>query len=319
MSVTVLNTTASLSGKTLMKLEDSQTITGAKTFDLGASAPFIVISGSAKVDYLDVDKLDGETGADYHNATLLASGTVAIARGGTAGSATPTAGGIPYGTGTAYAFMAAGTAGQIPISGGAGAPTWGPTPTAGGVMYGGASTHAYTSAGTAGQYVTSGGAGAPTFLNPPLILKKGNSGTTTNVAAENVDTYAFSAAELTAKDTIIIEVTGEAVTQQTASVNLYNNTDAVAVVDVWDSGLGAMAAGREFIMTIKIRQLQSAATAIMSSGKGATDAAASMTTGGASTFATAWTGAWTLALRQGGVTAGGTFKWSWAVFVLKGQ
>ena len=80
MSVTVLNTTASLSGKTLMKLEDSQSVTGAKTFDRGASAPFIVLSGSAKVDYLNADLLDSETGADYHNATLLATGTVPDAR-----------------------------------------------------------------------------------------------------------------------------------------------------------------------------------------------------------------------------------------------
>ena len=59
MSVSVLNTTASLSGKTLLKAEDSQTITGAKTFDLGASAPFIVMAGSAMVANLDADKLDG--------------------------------------------------------------------------------------------------------------------------------------------------------------------------------------------------------------------------------------------------------------------
>ena len=186
-------------------------------------------------------------------------------------------------------------------------------------MYGGASTHAYTAAGTAGQLVVSGGAGAPTFLNPPLILKKGNSGTTTNAAAENVDTYAFASGELTAKDTIVVQLTIEAITQQTASVILYNNTDTVAIVDVWDSGLGAMGAGRESIMTMTLRQLQSAATAIMASGKGANDNLASATTGAASTFTTNWTGAWTLALRQGGVTAGGTFAWSWAVFVMKGQ
>jgi hypothetical protein len=59
MSVTVLNTTASLSGKTLAKLEDTQTITGLKTFDLGASAPFAVVSGAAVVSNLDADKLDG--------------------------------------------------------------------------------------------------------------------------------------------------------------------------------------------------------------------------------------------------------------------
>ena len=71
MSVSVLNTTASLSGKTLAKLEDSQTFTGQKTFDLGASAPFVVVSGAAKVANLDADKLDGQTGADYHDASLL--------------------------------------------------------------------------------------------------------------------------------------------------------------------------------------------------------------------------------------------------------
>ncbi len=71
MSVVVTNTTASLSGKTLAKLEDAQTITGLKLFDLGASAPFAVVSGAAKVDNLDSDKLDGENAVDFHNAALL--------------------------------------------------------------------------------------------------------------------------------------------------------------------------------------------------------------------------------------------------------
>ena len=31
------------------------------------------------------------------------------------------------------------------------------------------------------------------------------------------------------------------------------------------------------------------------------------------------TGAWTIALRQGGVTAGGTFTWSWAIYRVQGQ
>jgi len=84
MSVTVLNTTASLSGKTLAKLEDTQTITGLKTFDLGSSAPFAVVSGAAKVANLDADKLDGQTGADYHDASLL-TGTVPLARLGAMG------------------------------------------------------------------------------------------------------------------------------------------------------------------------------------------------------------------------------------------
>lgn len=53
------------------------------------------------------------------------SGSLAIANGGTNGSATPTAGAVAYGTGTAYAFTAAGTAGQVLVSNGAGAPTYG--------------------------------------------------------------------------------------------------------------------------------------------------------------------------------------------------
>lgn len=51
-------------------------------------------------------------------------GQVAIAQGGTNSTATPTAGGAVYGTGTAYAITAAGTAGQVLTSAGAGAPTW---------------------------------------------------------------------------------------------------------------------------------------------------------------------------------------------------
>lgn len=56
-------------------------------------------------------------------------GQVAIAQGGTNGTATPTAGAVAYGSGTAYAFTAAGTSGQVLTSQGTGTPTW-TTPTA---------------------------------------------------------------------------------------------------------------------------------------------------------------------------------------------
>ena len=49
---------------------------------------------------------------------------VAINRGGTNGTATPTAGGVAYGSGTAYAFTAVGTSGQVLTSAGSGTPTW---------------------------------------------------------------------------------------------------------------------------------------------------------------------------------------------------
>jgi len=53
------------------------------------------------------------------------TGVVPIANGGTNSTATPTAGGAGYGTGTAHAYTAAGTSGQSLISAGASAPAFG--------------------------------------------------------------------------------------------------------------------------------------------------------------------------------------------------
>jgi hypothetical protein len=66
------------------------------------------------IDYFSVINAD----------TLVLTNDLAIAYGGTNSSASPTAGAVPYGTGTAYAFSAAGTSGQFLISGGTGSPTW---------------------------------------------------------------------------------------------------------------------------------------------------------------------------------------------------
>jgi len=64
-------------------------------------------------------------GAVYATSTsALTTGTLPIASGGTNSTATPTAGGVGYGTGTAYGFTAAGTAGQYLQSTGAGTPAW---------------------------------------------------------------------------------------------------------------------------------------------------------------------------------------------------
>jgi hypothetical protein len=56
--------------------------------------------------------------------TTGVTGTLPIANGGTNSTATPTAGGAGYGTGTSHAYTAAGTAGQVLTSNGASAPTW---------------------------------------------------------------------------------------------------------------------------------------------------------------------------------------------------
>lgn len=57
--------------------------------------------------------------------TTQVTGTLPVANGGTNGTASPAAGAVAYGTGTAYAFTAAGTTGQVLLSNGTSAPSFG--------------------------------------------------------------------------------------------------------------------------------------------------------------------------------------------------
>ena len=66
----------------------------------------------------------GTTSTTFANLTTNVTGTLPIANGGTNSTATATAGGAGYGTGTAHAYTAAGTSGQLLQSNGASAPTW---------------------------------------------------------------------------------------------------------------------------------------------------------------------------------------------------
>ena len=79
----------------------------------------------------------GTTGLTPSTATtgvVTVAGTLAIANGGTNSTTTPVAGAVPYGTGTAYAFTAAGTSGYLLTSAGAGVPTWTATTGSGNVV-----------------------------------------------------------------------------------------------------------------------------------------------------------------------------------------
>ena len=100
--------------------------TGSSTASTGsggvvlATSPTLVTPSLGIPSFLDLTNarnlpLDG---------TIAVSGKLPIAFGGTNSIAIPTAGTIPYGTGTAYAFTAAGTTGQVLTSAGTGTPTW---------------------------------------------------------------------------------------------------------------------------------------------------------------------------------------------------
>jgi hypothetical protein len=56
--------------------------------------------------------------------TAAITGILPIASGGTNNNATPTAGAVAYGTGSAYAFTGVGAAGQYLQSAGSGTPVW---------------------------------------------------------------------------------------------------------------------------------------------------------------------------------------------------
>jgi hypothetical protein len=115
------------------------------------------------------------------------TGQLSIARGGTNATATPTAGAVAYGTGTAYDFTSAGSSGQPLLSGGVGVPTFGTLATGAGgtgltsytagdlIYYAsgtaftklgiGASTTILTSTGSAPQWSTVSGITVGTATN----------------------------------------------------------------------------------------------------------------------------------------------------------
>lgn len=86
----------------------------------------LTVNGSGVSLATPLPVASGGTGSSTGvNLASAVTGTLPIANGGTNSTATPTAGAIPYGTGTAFAFTAAGSAGQVLTSNGSSAPTWG--------------------------------------------------------------------------------------------------------------------------------------------------------------------------------------------------
>ena len=117
----------------------SGTITVANTGVLsniaGSGISVSSATGNVTIDNTGVLSWSGgSTGLTPATATTGAvtlGGTLAIASGGTNGSATPTAYGVAYGDGTAYAFTAAGTTGQVLTATTSGSPTWAAPATSG--------------------------------------------------------------------------------------------------------------------------------------------------------------------------------------------
>jgi hypothetical protein len=90
---------------------------------------------NTQVQFNSGGNFGGSAGLVWNGTTLTATNLsagslsltttpLAIASGGTNSTATPTLGGVGYGTGTAHAYTAAGTSGKVLTANGAAAPTW---------------------------------------------------------------------------------------------------------------------------------------------------------------------------------------------------
>lgn len=162
-----------------------------------------------------------------------------------------------------------------------------------------------------GTWNSATGSGAMTLL-------KANSGTDATATATTVDSYAITG--LTALDTLVIVTNNNTVTAATAAGSIYHVTDAASIAAT--SGLAA-AQGENFTMTLRQNQHSATSLAFNINGLGPVALGSGGTTtasvGGYNAASTAWTGSWSIGLRHGGVTATGTFRWSWAIYKVAGQ
>lgn len=141
----------------------------------------------------------------------------------------------------------------------------------------------------------------------PTLIKEGT-GTSTDVGATNVDTLALGST-LTIKDALLVFVrhrnTGSAANVVPI---LYNSTDGVTIATL-------STANNNYYSDVDVIGAQST-TLIAGTTLNFASAIVQATR---ATFTTAYTGAWTLALRHGGVTAPDTWVWEWAVYKIAGQ
>lgn len=251
----------------------------AGTLTTGSGAVQLTTAGGKLQAFTStyIDNLSGAaiTSLDAGN---ISTGLLAIARGGTNGAAVPTAGAVAYGTGTAYAFSAAGT--------------------------------------QTTQYLVSGGTGSPTWANRPMILIGEGEGSSTSAVAANVDTVSISG--LGSNDQLIVKYVIRAVGGDVAGVYLYNNTDSVSFGELNDqSGSGNMLSGTTIVGETQSVLVPNSSVLVGTYTKAITIANSGRNQGNSGTFTTNYVNPWTLALRMGGITAG-TFYFKWQVFRVVG-
>lgn len=149
-----------------------------------------------------------------------------------------------------------------------------------------------------------------------LKLLKAGSGTDTTATATTVDSIAITG--LTILDRLEAWVHVRSDTQQTAATSLVSTTDSNTLI-VSVTGAAAIGANSSVDSDVSIHQSQSTTTQYAGRAIGINGAGTVISAYGIQSLTTAWTGSWTIGLRHGGVTAGGTFRYIWAIFKKAGQ
>ena len=155
-------------------------------------------------------------------------------------------------------------------------------------------------------------------------LLLGTSGTSTAAGATNVATVAISG--LTVLDRLVVSIRHSSIVQATAEPIIYNATDSLNIVTN-TNGASALNAANTAGCVSEIGCDPADATQVTSEtiniGMQTIGAAGVSTPSVYYTqlcvATTAFTGSWTLALRHGGVTAGGTYRYSICVWKKLGQ
>jgi hypothetical protein len=185
----------------------------------------------------------------YKNTPLsTVTGTLPVANGGTNGTAAPTAGAVAYGTGSAYAFTSAGTAGQVLTSNGSSAPTWS---TPAGMTYPGAGIANSTGSAWGTSYTTTGSgtvvalATSPTFTTP--VLGTPTSGNLNSCTADGTNAVGYrnvpqSGAAKTTSYTLVTGDVGEFIEVGSGGAIVIPNSTFAAgdVVSVFNNTSGSI-------------------------------------------------------------------------------
>ena len=190
---------------------------------------------------IDGTTIGATTASTGHFTTVQIDTPLPIASGGTNNNATPTAGAVAYGTGTAYAFTGVGTVGQVLTSAAASVPIW-TTPTTGTVtsvsFTGGiitvatsTTTPALTVAGTSGgiPYFASGTTWASSAaLTQYGVVYGGGAGATPVATAAGTTGQVLTATTGAAPTWAAPATSGTVTTVSVVSANGFTGTVATA-------------------------------------------------------------------------------------------